>query len=67
MDLLSLIPRSGDACPKCAGIIITVNTKVHGNRRVRYLGCRRCGYRPARNKVILQLSATGVTNTPIHK
>lgn len=31
-------------------VIQVVNSRANGGTRVRYLGCRICGYRPKRNK-----------------
>jgi len=46
--------KSGDPCPACdAGSIQVVNTFVTGRNRVRYLGCRTCGFRPTGNKVVV--------------
>jgi len=63
--------RSGDPCPEChTGRIQVVNSKVVGESRVQYTGCRRCGFRPVFNKVIIPLQfaprrvrATGSTGT----
>lgn len=53
------MPRSQLAiCPTCGrGKLIVVNTLLVGNSRVRYRGCRRCGYRPEGNKEILGASS----------
>lgn len=53
-------------CPQCralrrlnsAGrppVIQVVNTEADGGVRIRYLGCRCCGYRPKGNKRIVAL------------
>lgn len=53
-------------CPRCqadrrftpAGkrpVIQVVNTEADGGARIRYLGCRACGYRPKGNKRIIAL------------
>lgn len=42
-------------CPRCGGHIQVVNTKIVGENRLRYLGCRKCGYRPPQNKLIIPL------------
>ena len=47
--------RSGDLCPSCGAQIQVVNTRIIGTQRVRYLGCRSCGYRPVKNKIIIPL------------
>ncbi len=41
--------ESGQPCPNCDGRLQVVNTKIVSDTRVRYLGCRKCGYRPKRN------------------
>jgi hypothetical protein len=46
---------TGDPCPKCESHIQVVNTFVEGESRVRYLGCRGCGFRPEGNKVVVPL------------
>ena len=43
-------PKSGDRCASCGGRYVVTNTRVAAGRRIRYLGCRSCGYRPPRNK-----------------
>jgi len=43
------VVQSGDDCTKCDGRLIVVNTFVVGDERIRYLGCRQCGYRPKNN------------------
>lgn len=51
-------------CPRCLAaqllspsgkrpLIQILNTAAHGGSRVRYLGCRRCGFRPRDNKRII--------------
>jgi hypothetical protein len=42
-----------DACPRCGSILQVVNSKVVGDTRVRYIGCRRCGFRPENNKTLV--------------
>lgn len=53
-------------CPQCraAGrltrvgkrpLIQVVNTETDGGVRIRYLGCRCCGYRPRGNKRVIPL------------
>ena len=55
-------------CPECraagrvtgAGeppLIQVVNTRVEADVRVRYLGCRRCGFRPRGNKRVVPIEA----------
>jgi len=48
---------SGDKCPrrKCKDYIRVVKSEVKGSYRIRYLGCKSCGYRPAKNKQIVPL------------
>lgn len=36
-------------------LIQVVNTEADGTARIRYLGCRRCGYRPRDNKRVISL------------
>ena len=36
-------------------VIQVVNTEADGGARIRYLGCRCCGYRPKENKRIVSL------------
>ena len=50
----ALPARSGDACPVCGGRLHVYHSHRAGNRRVRYLRCRSCRYRPPRNKVVLR-------------
>lgn len=48
--------KSGDKCEKCGrGRLVTENTIIRGDRRIRYLGCNQCGNRPNDNKVSLLL------------
>ena len=64
-------PNSGDPCPACkASLLQVINTRVVGEFRRRYIGCRKCGYRPADNVFLVpiefapkqnpRLSATGI-------
>lgn len=52
------VASSGDKCPrrKCKGRIQVVDTAVKGDHRIRYLGCRMCGYRPVKNKIIVPIA-----------
>jgi hypothetical protein len=43
------------ACPQCGGVIQVVNTVIVGESRVRYYGCRQCGFRPEANKQTVPL------------
>ncbi len=38
--------KSGDTCPQCGDRLQVINTRVVGEHRVRYVGCRTCGFRP---------------------
>ena len=51
--------RLGETCPKCGnGVYQVVNTRVSDERdvRIRWLGCRSCGYRPPDNKQVVPLA-----------
>lgn len=48
-------PSSGDPCPNCGGRLVVVNSFASGDYRVRYLGCRACGYRPPNNRLVVPL------------
>jgi hypothetical protein len=45
-------------CPKCGGKIIVVNSLRISESRIRYLGCRKCGFRPHDNKRVVPLPAS---------
>lgn len=48
-------PRPGDPCPACdSGRLAILNTRLVLGTRVQYVGCRRCGFRPVRNKLLRQ-------------
>ena len=47
--------QSGDTCPKCAGLFAVLNTRIRGETRVRFVGCKSCGYRPPANKIVIPL------------
>ena len=47
--------RPGDPCDRCGAKLQVLNTMIRHNSRVRYLGCRRCGYRPPGNKIAVAL------------
>jgi hypothetical protein len=53
-------------CPKCGGRIIVVNSLRISQSRIRYRGCRQCGYRPPDNKrvVPLSLSSNSTSSQP---
>ena len=55
--------QSGDPCPRCEGKIQVVKTFVVGTDRIRYLGCRGCGYRPEDNcqRVPIQYAPARIT------
>lgn len=42
--------QPGDACP-CGWHLQVVNTRIVAHKRRQYLGCRKCGYRPAHNRI----------------
>lgn len=44
-----------ERCPKCNSVVQVVNTRIVGGSRIRYIGCRGCGYRPPHNKRIVPL------------
>jgi len=53
-DLFSDRPaRSGDPCPRCGRRLQVVNSVRLAGRRVRYLGCRGCNFRPPANKWVV--------------
>jgi len=35
---------TGDPCPRCGAPVQVTTTRIVGDFRVRYLGCRRCGH-----------------------
>jgi len=37
-------------CPKCGALLQVVNSRIIGVTRVRYIGCRKCGFRPPHNR-----------------
>lgn len=53
MDELQTALRHG--CPECGGLVGVLNTRVEEAHRVRWYGCRECGWRPAENKQILPI------------
>lgn len=55
--------RSFDTCPECGSRVIVVNSRLLAGFRVRYYGCRQCGYRPDNNKVVTNIVAASSTNT----
>ena len=62
----SAVPLSLDRyslCPTCqangvdpAPRLIVVNSRIRAGARIQYLGCTRCGFRPADNKRIIPLT-----------
>lgn len=49
--------NAGDKCPNCKrGVIGVLNSKIHGDNRYRYLGCRACNFQPTPNKLIVPLA-----------
>lgn len=46
----------GAPCPRCGSTIGVYSTRVEGQRRVRYLRCPTCHYKPRKNKVIVPLA-----------
>lgn len=48
--------ESGSECPECGGLVQVVNTVVEGSNRIRYLGCRECGWRPDDNKRVVPIA-----------
>lgn len=42
-------------CPNCGKTFATLNTRVVGDTRIRYVGCRECKVRPKDNKVYVPL------------
>lgn len=47
--------KSGDQCPRCDGRLQVVCTRVEGDYRYRWIGCRSCGFRPEDNKRVIPL------------
>jgi ribosomal protein S26 len=52
-----------DRCQKCGGPIVTLNSRKQGRSRVRYYGCKRCGWRPPKNKLVIPIELTGLVAT----
>ncbi len=52
-------PQIGAPCPRasCDGVLGVLNTKINRdeNRRIQYLGCRKCGCRPDKNIRVVPL------------
>lgn len=42
-------------CSQCGAMLQVLNTKIVGDSRIRYYGCRSCGFRPPKNKRIVPL------------
>lgn len=51
----------GDPCP-CGHYLVVVKSEPKASSRVRYLGCRNCGYRPPNNKLVVPLKIS-IPNT----
>lgn len=50
--------NTGDRCERCERFTIKVlDSKRVGSSTVRYYGCRVCGYRPQKNKVVVRRNA----------
>ena len=47
-------PQPADKCP-CGHHLIVVNSRREGLKRVRYIGCRKCGHRPDNNASVVPL------------
>lgn len=52
-----IVAASGDKCPRrgCKGRLQVIRTEVHDTHRMRFIGCRECGYRPVKNKLIVPI------------
>jgi len=44
-----------ERCPRCKKPFATIDTKVIGEYRHRYLGCRKCKTKPEDNKRVIPL------------
>lgn len=42
-------------CAHCGDVLVVVNSKIQGEFRIRFYGCRRCGHRPDENKQVVPL------------
>lgn len=42
-------------CPQCKKPFATIDTKVVGDNRIRYSGCRKCKTKPEDNKTVIPL------------
>lgn len=49
---------SGDPCERCGHHLVVANVKRLPTATVRFLACRRCGFRPADNKLVEKISST---------
>lgn len=62
-------PQIGDPCPRegCVGILGVYSTRidVEQNKRIRYLGCKKCGCRPEINVQILPLQFSPPRKKPV--
>jgi hypothetical protein len=60
--------KPGDDCPTgCGGRIQVTSTRIVFDTRVRYLGCRTCGYRPDDNVLTVPLADAPRRPAPHHK
>ena len=50
-------PALGDPCPSvhCPGTLGVYRTTIQGDYRIRYLACKRCGFKPDQNKWVIPL------------
>lgn len=42
----------GDSCPQCRGDVGVYCTRHSGQRTIRYLACRACGWKPPDSKLV---------------
>ncbi len=49
--------ESGDKCPQCGGTLNVTHTLIIKQTRKRYLGCRKCKFRPEENVKTVSLSS----------
>jgi len=57
--------RTGAPCPRCGSRFKVLNSRLLAGRRVRYVGCGRCGFRPLGNKQVSKVCATNATMGPV--
>lgn len=47
-------PSIGATCPKCRlRKLVIVKSVTKGKNRIRYIGCKKCGFRPPGNKLVI--------------